>query len=48
MNEHGDNLPYSPMKKIFNLRWYIQHLMDEREDEAQNPLSEENWMTMNN
>ena len=25
MNEHGDILPYTPMKKIFNLRWYLQH-----------------------
>ena len=48
MNKHGDILPYTPMKKIFNLRWYIQHLMDENEDEAQNPLSEENWMNQNN
>ena len=48
MNEHGDILPYTPMKKIFTLRWYIQHLMDESEDEDQNPLSEENWMKQNN
>ena len=48
MNEHGDSLLYTPMKKIFNLRWYIKHLMDESEDEAQNPLSEENWMKQNN
>ena len=48
MNEHGDILPCTPMKKIFNLRWYIQYLMDETEDEAQNPLSEENWMKQNN
>ena len=48
MNTHGDILPYTPMKKIFNLRWYIQHLMDENEDEAQNPLSEENWIKQNN
>ena len=48
MNEHGDILPYTPMKKIFNLRWYIQYLMDENEDEAQNPLTEENWMKQNN
>ena len=48
MNEHGDILPYTPMKKIFNLRWYIQHLMDESEDEDRNPLSEENWMKQNN
>ena len=44
MNKHGDILPYTPMKKIFNLRWYIQHLMDENEDEAQNPLSECKFM----
>ena len=48
MNEHGDILPYTAMIKIYNLRWYIQHLMDESEDEAQNPLSEENWMKQNN
>ena len=48
MNEHGDILPYTPMKIIFNLRWYIQHLMDESEDEAQNPVTEENWMKQNN
>ena len=48
MNEHGDILPYTPMKKIFNLRWYMQHLMDQCKDEAQNPLSKENWMKQNN
>ena len=48
MNEHGDILPYTPMEKIFNLRWNIQHLMDESEDEAQYPLIEENWMKQNN
>ena len=48
MNEHGDILPYTPMKKIFNLKWYIQYLIDESEDEDQNPLSEENWMKQNN
>ena len=48
MNEHGDILPYTPMKKIFNLRWYIQHLMDESENQDQNPLSEEIWMKQNN
>ena len=35
MNEHGDILPYTPMKKIINLKWYIQYIMDENEDEAQ-------------
>ena len=48
MNEHGFILPYTPMKKIFNLRWYIQYLMDESEDEAQNPLSDEKWIKQNN
>ena len=48
MNKHGDILPYTPMKKIFTLRWYIQHLMDQSKDETQNPLSEENWMKQNN
>ena len=48
MNEHGDILPLYTNKKIFNLTWYIQHLMDESEDEAQNPLSEENWIKQNN
>ena len=48
MNEYGDILPYTPMKKIFNLKWYIQYLIDESEDEDQNPLSEEDWMKQNN
>ena len=48
MNEHGDILSHTPMKKIFNLKWYIQYHIDESEDEAQNPLSEENWMKQNN
>ena len=48
MNEHGEILPYKPMKKLFNLSWYIQYLMDESEDGAQNPLREENWMEQNN
>ena len=48
MNEHGDIFALYTNEKIFNLRWYIQHLMDESEDEAQNPLSEENWMEQNN
>ena len=48
MNEHGDILPYTPMIQIFNLRWYIQHLMDENEEETQNPLNHENWMKQTN
>ena len=34
----------TPLQELFNLRWYIQHLIDESDDEFQNPLSEENWM----
>ena len=48
MNEHGDSLPYRPMIQIFNLRWYIQLLMDESEEENQNPLNCENWMKQTN
>ena len=38
----------TPLKEVFNLRWYIQHLVDENEDEAQNPLSHEKWMKQTN
>ena len=36
------------MKEFYNLRWYIQHLVDENEyqygdNESTNPLSERNW-----
>ena len=48
MNEHGDVLPYTSMIQIFNIRWYIQHLMDESEEENQNPLNHENWMKQTN
>ena len=43
INEHGV-LHQTPMKEIFNLRWYIHHLKDENEDETDNPLSPQNWM----
>ena len=48
MNQHGDILHHTPLREVFNLRRYIQHLMDHSEDETQNPLSEENWMKQNN
>ena len=48
MNQHGDILHHTPLREVFNLRCYIQHLMDQNEDETQNPLSEENWMKQNN
>ena len=44
---HGDILHHTPLREVFNLRCYIQHLVDESEDEPQNPLSEENWMKQN-
>ena len=48
MNQHGDILHHTPLRPVFNLRCYIQHLMDQSEDETQNPLNEENWMKQNN
>ena len=41
------------MKEFFNLRWYIQHLVDENEyqyddNEWTNPLSENNWTHQTN
>ena len=46
INENGDIIHQTPMHEVFNLRWYIgvQHLMDENEDENENPLTEQNWM----
>ena len=37
-----------PLFELFNLRWYIQHLIDESEDEFDNPLSQQNWMKQTN
>ena len=48
MNQHGDILHHTPLKEVFYLRRYIQHLMDETEDEDKNPLSYGNWMKQNN
>ena len=48
MNQHGEILHHTPLREVFNLRYYIQHLMDESEDETQDPLSEENWIKQNN
>ena len=39
---------HTPLREVFNLRCYIQHLMDESEEENKNPLSYENWMKQNN
>ena len=48
MNQHGDIIHHTPLREVFNLRCYIQHLMDESEEKTQNPLSYENWMKQNN
>ena len=48
MNQYGDILHHTPLREVFNIRCYIQHLMGQTEDETQNPLSEENWMKQNN
>ena len=48
INQHGEILHHTPLSEVFNLRCYVQHLMDHSEDETQNPLSEQNWMKQNN
>ena len=35
MNQYGDILHHTPLREVYNLRCYIQHLMDESEDETQ-------------
>ena len=41
-NENGEILHQTPLQELFNLRWYIQHLIDENQfdesdDEFENP-----------
>ena len=48
MNEHGEILHQTPLKEVFNLRWYIQPLMDESEHENENALNHENWVKQKN
>ena len=48
MNQHGDILLHTPLREFFNLRCYIQHLMDETEDQDENPLKYKNWIKQNN
>ena len=48
INETGEKLYKKLMKQFYNLRWYIQHLVDEYEyqygdNEWTNPLHESNW-----
>ena len=49
INENGEMLATRTLKEFYNLRWYIQHLIDENEyqyddDEWTNPLSESYWI----
>ena len=48
INQHGDILHHTPLREVFNLRCYIQHLMDETEDQDENPLKYETWIKQNN
>ena len=48
ISENGDILHQTPLHELFNLRWYIQHLIDESGDEFENPFSQENWMQQTN
>ena len=48
INQNVDKLYRKLMKEFYNLRWYIQHLVDEYEyqygdNEWTNPLHESNW-----
>ena len=48
MNQNGEKLHRKLIMDFFNLRWYIQHLVDEYEyqygdNEWTNPLHESNW-----
>ena len=47
INEHGEIL-HLTLKEIFNLRCYIEHFMDQSEDEDENPLNHENWIKQTN
>ena len=49
-NDNGEILHQTPLQELFNLRWYIKHLIDENEydDEFDNHLSEDNWMLQTN
>ena len=42
-------MPTTPLQDLFNLRWYIQHLIDKCECDyddydLNNPLREDNWL----
>ena len=53
INENGEKLYRKLMKEFYNLRWYIQHLVDLHEyqygdNEWTNPLHESNWTYQTN
>ena len=48
INENGEILHQTQLQELFSLRWYIQYLIDESDDEFENPLSQENWMLQAN
>ena len=53
INQNGEKLHRKLMQEFFNLRWFIQHLIDENEyqyddNEWTNPLSESNWTYQTN
>ena len=53
INENGEKLYRKLMKEFYNLRWYIQDLVDEYEyqygdNEWTNPLHESNWTNRTN
>ena len=53
INQMVKKLHRKLMKEFFNLRWFIQHLIDENEyqyddNEWTNPLSESNWTYQTN
>ena len=52
-NENDEKLHRELLKEFYNLRWFIQHLIDENEyqydnDEWTNPLIESNWRFQTN
>ena len=53
INHYGEKLHRKVMKEFFNLRWFIQHLIDENEyqyddNKWTNPLSQSNWTYQTN
>ena len=53
INDNCQMLPTTTLQEFDNLRWYIQHLIDENEyqydgDEWTNPISESNWIYRTN